>query len=165
MARSRERARGLRRADQGDGSRPRRRGFGDAPGALFETTRLYVFAGGNLPDGTEVKGCRMLVLPDLDNYMDFRDRGECVETENTHCEPPRREVKTKWGFSKSVPYQDGGWTTAENTVARSCGTICNENSPTVLAVHKEEGLINLCGSVRGDDGRAGQGTGHVHEKR
>ena len=105
--------------------------------ALFETTRLYAFAGGNLPDGTEVKGCRVLVLPDLDNYNDFLDRGECVEMLNSYCEPPRMEVMTKWGFSKSVEYQDGGWTTAEYTVAHFCGTICNGNSPTVQAMHQK----------------------------
>ena len=68
--------------------------------ALFETTRLYAFAGGNLPDGTDVKGCRVLVLPGLDNYEDFPDRGECVEMLNTHCEPPRREMKMKWVFRR-----------------------------------------------------------------
>ena len=31
--------------------------------ALFETSRLFAFAGGNLPDGSEVKGCRVLVQP------------------------------------------------------------------------------------------------------
>ena len=105
--------------------------------ALFETTRLYAFKGGNLPDGTEVKGCRVVVLPGLDNYKEFPDRGECVKTKNEHCEPPRLEVKTKWGFSKSVPYHLGGWTTAEYTVARYCGTICNGNSPAVRAVEEK----------------------------
>ena len=103
--------------------------------ALFETTRLYAFAGGNLPDGTAVQGCRVVVLSDLDDHMDFPDRGQPVRSLNTHCEPPRFELKTKWGFSKSVPYQDGGWTTAEYTVAHCCGTICNGNSPSVRAVH------------------------------
>ena len=56
---------------------------------------------------------------------------------NTHCEPAGREVNTKWGFSKSVEYQDGGWTTAEYTVAHSYGTICNGNSGTVRVVHKK----------------------------
>ena len=59
--------------------------------ALFETTRLYAFAGGSLPDGTYLKGCRVLVLPEIDDYKDFPGGGTpCLEM-NNFCEPPRRE--------------------------------------------------------------------------
>ena len=34
-----------------------------AKAALYETTRLYAFAGGRLPSGEEVKGCKVIVLP------------------------------------------------------------------------------------------------------
>ena len=33
--------------------------------ALPETTRLYAFAGGELPDGQVVKGCKVVILPAL----------------------------------------------------------------------------------------------------
>ena len=106
----------------------------------------------------------MVVLPDLDGYIEFPDRGQPVETENTHCEPPRREWKTKWGFSKSVPYHLGGWTTAEYTVAHSCGTICNGNYSSVRAFHNKRAWPTSVEEFAAMIGRAGQGTGHVHEK-
>ena len=103
--------------------------------ALFETTRLYAFAGGSLPDGTYLKGCRVLVLPKIDDHKDFPGGGKARLEMNNFCEPPRREWKTNWGFTKSVPYEEGGWTCAEFTVANFCDTIHNKESETVRALH------------------------------
>ena len=105
--------------------------------ALFETTRLYAFAGGSLPDGTYIKGCRVLVLPEIDDHWDFPGGGKpCLEM-NNFCEPPRREWKTNWGYTKSVPYEEGGWTCAEYSVANFCDTIHNKKSKTVRALHSK----------------------------
>ena len=105
--------------------------------ALFETTRLYSFAGGSLPDGTYLKGCRVLVLPEIDDHKDFPGGGiPCLEM-NNFCEPPRPEWKTNWGYTKSVPYEEGGWTCAEYSVANVCGTIHNKESETVCALHSK----------------------------
>ena len=101
--------------------------------ALFETTRLYAFAGGSLPHGTHLKGCRVLVLPEIDDHNDFPGCEPCFET-NNFCEPPRREWKTNWGFTKSVPYEEGDWTCAEFSVANFCDTIHNKESETVRAL-------------------------------
>ena len=68
--------------------------------ALFETTRLYAFAGGSLPDGTYLKGCLVLVLPEIDDRKDFPGGGEpCLEMYN-FCEPLRPEWKANWGYKK-----------------------------------------------------------------
>ena len=103
--------------------------------ALYETTRLYAFAGGSLPDGTYLKGCRVLVLPEIDDHTKFPQGGVPQKQLNTFCEPPRQEWKTNWGFTKSVPYEEGGWTCAEYSVANFCGTIHNRESQTVRALH------------------------------
>lgn len=105
--------------------------------ALFETTRLYAFAGGSLPGGTYLQGCRVLVLPEIDDHRDFPDAGEpCLET-NNFCDFPREEWRTLWGFTKSVPYHEGGWTCAEYSVANFCDTIHNRESEKVRAVHSK----------------------------
>ena len=105
--------------------------------ALFETTRLYAFAGGSLPDGTHLKGCRVLVLPKIDDHKDFPGGGKARLEMNNFCEPLRREWKTNWGFTKSVPYEEGGWTCAEFSVANFCDTIHNKESETVIALHSK----------------------------
>lgn len=105
--------------------------------ALFETTRLYAFVGGHLPDGTYLPGGRVLILPDIDDCQDFPEGGTAHEEMNDFCEPPRLEWKTNWGFTKSVPYEEGGWTCAEYSVANFCGTIQNKDSERVCAVHSK----------------------------
>ena len=105
--------------------------------ALFETTRLYAFAGGSLSDGTYLKGCRVLVLPEIDDHKDFPGGGKARLEMNNFCEPPQREWKTNWGFSKSVPYEEGDWTCAEYSVANFCDTIHNTESETVCALHSK----------------------------
>lgn len=123
--------------------------------ALYESTRLYAFAGGSLPDGREVLGCRVIVLPRLEDPHDFPPgpatlmavlqedgnaellalaAGEVREAKNNFCSPPRVEKLTAWGFAKSVPYASGGWTCTEYSVARINGTIANAHHADVRAV-------------------------------
>ena len=56
------------------------------------------------PQGPEVLGCRVLVLPTIDPPEGFPDAGRITEETNYFCEPPRDERRTRWGFSKNVPY-------------------------------------------------------------
>jgi len=102
--------------------------------ALFETTRLYAFNGGYLPNGDEVLGCKVLVLPNLEDPQTFPDHGEIVYKENRNCDPWRPELHTSWGFIKSIPYEQGGWTCAEYAVARKCGTIANGSDENVVKI-------------------------------
>jgi len=96
---------------------------------LFETTRLYAFRG-----DSRVKGCKVIVLPKLEKPEDFPDCGTIQEQLNDFCNPPRRETHTDWGFCKSIPYERGGWTSAEYAVARKNGTIANSSDPDVIRV-------------------------------
>jgi len=104
--------------------------------ALAETTRLYAFSGGTRPDGVYVMGCKVLVLPDLQRAETFPDHGGIREEENTFCDPPRWETLTDWGFCKSVPYENGGWTCAEFAVARRNGTIANQDDEVAQRIEK-----------------------------
>lgn len=114
-----------------DRTQAERRQFGYA---LFETTRLYAFRGGTLPDGQDVLGCRVLVLPTVDPPEGFPDVGKISKETNYFCEPARQEQRSRWGFSKSVSYHLGGWTCAEYAVARKCGTIYNKDDAEVQRV-------------------------------
>lgn len=91
--------------------------------ALFQSTRLYAF-----------EECKVIVLPDLEEPATFPDHGDIHERQNTHCSPPRKELHTNWGYCKSVPYVQGGWTCAEYAVARLSGTIANRHHPSVRRV-------------------------------
>ncbi len=102
--------------------------------ALYESTRLYAFAGGVLPTGERVRGCRVLVLPNVEPPESFPEHGELVLRTNTFCHPPRRELESAWGFCKSLSYHEGGWTCAEYSVARKNGTIANADDPEVARV-------------------------------
>eukprot|EP00415_Alexandrium_ostenfeldii_P001351 UN1351 len=102
--------------------------------ALYETTRLYAFRGGTLPDGRLVSGCRVLVLPKVEDPASFPDHGELKLELNTYCYPPREEYNSTWGFCKSLKYHEGGWTCAEYSVARKNGTIANAADPEVQGV-------------------------------
>eukprot|EP00408_Alexandrium_pacificum_P017865 CAMPEP_0171194482 /NCGR_PEP_ID=MMETSP0790-20130122/20912_1 /TAXON_ID=2925 /ORGANISM="Alexandrium catenella, Strain OF101" /LENGTH=540 /DNA_ID=CAMNT_0011659681 /DNA_START=25 /DNA_END=1647 /DNA_ORIENTATION=- len=102
--------------------------------ALYETTRLYAFAGGVLPSGEDVLGCKVIVLPGLEDPHSFPDGGEIEREMNTFCQPPRAELNSRWGFAKSIPYESGGWTCAEYTIARQNGTIANAHHEDVRRV-------------------------------
>lgn len=104
--------------------------------ALFETTRLYAFAGGVLPDGTEVLGCKVLILPDLEDPKTFPEKGALEYRSNENCEPAREEWHSAWGYSKSkaLGYEHGGWTCAEYAVARASGTIANMHHERVQRI-------------------------------
>merc|ERR1712130_317604 len=78
--------------------------------ALYESTRLYAFAGGVLPNGHFVMGCKVLVLPRIEDPEIFPSSGEIKMESNTHCDPPRQERTCAWGFCKTIPYENGGWT-------------------------------------------------------
>lgn len=104
--------------------------------ALYETTRLYAFAGGRLPDGTLVKGCKVVVLPALESPHDFPDGGKITLETNHEPSPARDELNSEWGFAKSVPYLNGGWTCAEYAVARKNRTICNAHHQAVRDVER-----------------------------
>ena len=106
--------------------------------ALFETTRLYAFNGGDIsgPEGTNrtVPGCRVIVLPFIDDPKTFpgHEDGSRIEWKlNDFCKPPREEFCTDWGFVKSIEYVRSGWPCAEYTIARTCGTIANTEDPAV----------------------------------
>jgi len=102
--------------------------------ALFETTRLYAFAGGDLPCGARVPGCRVVVLPIREEPGSFPAHGRLDEVLNEDCDPPAVQLRSSWGFQRSEPYERGGWTCAEYAVARHCGTIANPQSPAVKRV-------------------------------
>jgi len=102
--------------------------------ALAETTRLYAFAGGRRPDGVQVKGCKVIVVATIQKPDSFPVRGDMRELANEFCQPARMEWHTNWGFSKSVPYECGGWTCAEYSVARKNSTIINQNDKAVQHV-------------------------------
>mmetsp|Transcript_43218 Transcript_43218/g.116558 ORF Transcript_43218/g.116558 Transcript_43218/m.116558 type:complete len:555 (-) Transcript_43218:85-1749(-) len=91
--------------------------------ALYESTRLYAF-----------EGCKVLILPELEGPECFRDGGDITEEMNTFCSPARKEKNTRWGFAKSIPYHNGGWTCAEYAVARYNGTIANPHHESVKRV-------------------------------
>ena len=94
--------------------------------ALFETTRLYAFRPASGPN--------VIILPDMDAPECFPEPGEITWEENTVCEPPRREQKSAWGFSKSIKYENGGWPCAEYAVSRMNKTIANIDDEPVRKV-------------------------------
>ena len=94
--------------------------------ALFETTRLYAF---HPPTGPSV-----IILPQIEPPESFPEPGAISWEENTFCQPPRREQKSAWGFSKSIAYENAGWPCAEYAVARMNGTIANSDDPAVKRV-------------------------------
>ena len=100
--------------------------------ALYESTRLYAFAGGTLPNGQYVLGCRVLVLPRIEDPTDFPDGGEIKPEWNTFCDPPREAPNSAWGFCKTIKYENGGWTCVEYSVARCNMTIANQQDGTTL---------------------------------
>ena len=102
--------------------------------ALYESTRLYAFAGGKLPNGRLVPGCKVLVLPRIEVPESFPDCGEITTALNEFCHPPREEKLSAWGFCKSLKYHQGGWTCAEYSVARKNGTIANASHEDVREV-------------------------------
>jgi len=102
--------------------------------ALYESTRLYAFAGGTLPNGEVVLGCKVLVLPRIEAPADFPACDEIKKELNEFCDPPREELKCAWGFCKTIPYENGGWTCVEYSVARRNGTIGNASDADVLTV-------------------------------
>jgi len=105
---------------------------------LFETTRLYSFVGGKLPNSKEILGCKVLILPKLEDVAEFPDVGQVEWKLNENCTPPRMEQLSNWGFSKSVPYERGGWTCAEYSVARKSNTIANPKSRAVRRVENSQ---------------------------
>ena len=102
--------------------------------ALYESTRLYAFAGGKLPGGEDVLGCKVLVLPLVEAPESFPEHGELKREMNKYCHPPREEIHSEWGFCKSLAYHEGGWTCAEYSVARMNGTIANAADDDVKVV-------------------------------
>jgi len=102
--------------------------------ALFETTRLYAFAGGRLANGVKVLGCKVIVLPRREDAYTFPDHGEISEQMNSFCSPPAVQIHSNWGFQRLEPYEEGGWTCAEYAVARRNGTIANFGHPDVQSL-------------------------------
>jgi len=91
--------------------------------ALFECSRLYAF-----------KECKVIVMPQLEQPHLFPEHGEITIKTNTICDPPREELHTAWGFCKTIPYSQGGWTCAEYSVARKNGTIANGHHAAVKEI-------------------------------
>ena len=94
--------------------------------ALFETTRLYAFRPSTGPS--------VIILPQVEPPEAFPEPGSITWEENTVCQPPRREQKSAWGFSKSIAYENAGWPCAEYAVARMNGTIANSEDEAVVRV-------------------------------
>ena len=119
--------------------------------ALFETTRLYAFRPAHGPT--------VIILPDLappesfpeSEWEHVRSRrdfagfcrlelpepGEITWEENTVCQPPRREQKSAWGFSKSIKYENAGWPCAEYALSRMNQNIANCEDEPVRRVEAE----------------------------
>lgn len=110
--------------------------------ALRETTRLFGFAGGTIKSATgdveEVPGCKVIVLPKVDDVKSFPglvEEGEVTEKRlNEECDPPREEKMSIWGWIKSIPYSQSGWACSEYSVARHNGTIVNMKDKNVRAI-------------------------------
>lgn len=94
--------------------------------ALFETTRLYAFRPSTGPT--------VIVLPHIELPESFPEPGTITWEENTVCQPPRREQKSAWGFSKSVAYENAGWPCAEYAVSRMNRTVANSDDHAVVEV-------------------------------
>ena len=76
----------------------------------------------------------MIILPDLAPPENFPEPGEITWEENTVCQPPRREQKSAWGFSKSIKYENAGWPCAEYAVSRMNKNIANSEDEPVRRV-------------------------------
>ena len=76
----------------------------------------------------------MIILPDLAPPERFPEPGEITWEENTVCQPPRREQKSAWGFSKSIKYENAGWPCAEYAVSRMNQNIANSEDEPVRRV-------------------------------
>ena len=94
--------------------------------ALFETTRLYAY----LPS----TGPTVIVLPHIEPPESFPEPGTITWEDNTVCQPPRKEQKSAWGFSKSIAYENAGWPCAEYAVSRMNNTIANSEDVAVRQV-------------------------------
>ena len=94
--------------------------------ALFETTRLYAFRPATGPS--------VIILPHIEPPESFPEPGEITWEQNSVCQPPRREQKSAWGFSKSIAYVDAGWPCAEYAVSRMNRTIANSDDKAVVQV-------------------------------
>ncbi|CAK0900654.1 unnamed protein product [Prorocentrum cordatum] len=69
--------------------------------ALYETTRLYAFAGGVLPGGKTVLGCKVLVLPHRDDIVAYAD---IMDEEKATCGDRAAVYLTKRGDREAVRF-------------------------------------------------------------
>ena len=91
--------------------------------ALWEMTRMYAY-----------RGCRVIVLPEVEQWESFEEEG--TPPEEVHSDLKDRVClrSAVWGWVNDVPYHRRGWCFAEFSCARKAGLIVNERDRAVQDV-------------------------------